>query len=187
MDMDTYLDLDMDMGVDSDMDMGVDSDLDEKVCNMLDRFGDSLLRMCFLYLRDAHLAEDAVQETFIKVIKNYDKFKGISDEKTWVMRIAINSCKNYLRSPWKKHVDGSAALENIPADEYETDERHDAVISEIMKLPAKYKDVILLYYYQEMKQKEIAAALKIPEATVSTRLARARSKLKVTLGGLFDE
>ena len=64
-------------------------------------YGNAVLRMCFLYLKDSHLAEDASQETFLKVYRNYAQFDGTAGEKTWVMRIAINVCKRQLRSPWR--------------------------------------------------------------------------------------
>ena len=67
---------------------------------LLDDWGDRLLRLCTLYLKDAHLAEDAVQETLIKAWRNADKFRGEGSELTWITRIAINVCKSYLRSPW---------------------------------------------------------------------------------------
>jgi len=158
------------------------------VNEVLSCYGDALLRMCFLYLKDVHLAEDAVQDTLVKICKNYDKFKGNSEVKTWVMRIAINVCKNYLRSSWWKRIDESAILEDIPVySNYETNVQDDAVIAEIMKLPPKYKDVIILYYYQEMKIRQISNVLKIPEATVSTRLSRAKNILKDKLGGWYYE
>lgn len=144
-------------------------------------YGDALLRMCFLYLKDIRLAEDAVQDTLIKVYKNHSQFEGYSSEKTWIMRIAINVCKNYLRSSWWRRIDASAILNNIPAVVSERSD--DALISEIMKLSSKYKEVILLYYYQDMKIREIAETLQIPEATVSVRLKRAREKLKTQLKG----
>mgnify|MGYP000154107337 CR=1 FL=1 len=63
-------------------------------------YGDAVLRMCFLYLKDYHLAEDAAQETFIKAMKHYDSFNRKSSEKTWLTRIAINCCKNIMRMNW---------------------------------------------------------------------------------------
>lgn len=135
--------------------------------------------MCFLYLKDAHLAEDAVQDTFIKAYNSYSQFKGKSSEKTWIMRIAINVCKNYLRNSWWKRVDESVVLDNIPTDESLI--KDDTLLLEVMKLSQKYKEVILLFYYQEMKIREIAEILKIPESTVSVRLKRAREKLKSNL------
>ena len=166
----------------------VDREMESVMSEVLNCYGDILLRTCFLYLKDRHLAEDALQDTLIKIYKNYDKFKGNSEIKTWVMRIAINVCKNYLRSSWWKRIDESAILENIPVySNYETNVQDDAVIAEIMKLSPKYRDVIILYYYQEMKIRQISDVLKIPEATVSTRLSRAKNILKNKLGEWYYE
>jgi RNA polymerase sigma-70 factor (ECF subfamily) len=64
---------------------------------LIDEYGNSLLRMCYLYFHDLQLAEDAVQDTYIKVYQNRDKFKGACSEKTWITGIAINVCKSHLR------------------------------------------------------------------------------------------
>lgn len=63
-------------------------------------YGDTIFRMCFLYLKDYQLAEDATQETFIKALTSYEKFEHNSSEKTWLIRIAINCCKNIMRTHW---------------------------------------------------------------------------------------
>lgn len=153
---------------------------------IVSEYGDSLLRMCYLYLKDVHLAQDAVQETFLKVHRHYGQFMGHSSEKTWIVRIAINVCKNYLRSYWLRRVDVMASLKSIPVAD--PDGYDDTLIAEIMKLPPRYKDVILLYYYQEMKIREIAEALGAPVSTVAVRLKRARERLKPALKGwYFDE
>lgn len=81
-----------------ELDHNEESELDLE--RVITEYGDSLLRMCFLYLKDIHLAEDAVQDTLIKAYLNYGKFRKDSSEKTWIVRIGINVCKNYLRSSW---------------------------------------------------------------------------------------
>lgn len=155
---------------------------------LVKEYGDSLFRMCFLYLKDLHMAEDAVQETFFKVYKSYMSFKGDCEEKTWITRISINVCKNYLRSSWWKRIDEAAVLENIPAGNTTDNLQDEALLLEIMKLSPKYKEVILLYYYQSMKIREITMVLNIPENTVSIRLMRAREILKKKLKGwYYDE
>lgn len=155
---------------------------------LIEEYGDSLLRMCFLYLKDTYLAEDAVQDTFIKIHKNYPKFKGDSQEKTWIMRIAINVCKNYLRSSWWKRIDETMILDNIPSSNSDDTLQDETLLLEIMKLSSKYKEVILLFYYQDMKIREIAEVLNTPEATISVRLKRAREILKMRLKGwYYDE
>lgn len=88
--------------------------------------------MCFLYLKDIRLAADAVQDTFVKVYTSYSQFEGKASEKTWIMRIAINVCKNYLRSSWWRRIDRSAILENIPAEVHDFED--DTLLYQIIKL-----------------------------------------------------
>ncbi|MFV0413086.1 MAG: sigma factor [Oscillospiraceae bacterium] len=83
---------------------------------MMDSYGNSLLRLCFMYLKDMPMAEDAVQETFFKVYKNYGKFDGGNGEKTWITRIAINVCKDMLRSAWNRRVNVVEQLNDIPCE-----------------------------------------------------------------------
>lgn len=142
-------------------------------------YGNALLRLCFFYLKDRMLAEDAVQDTFIKAYKSFFGFRGQSSLKTWLTRIAINVCKDYLKKSKIQIIDDERALMKIPcSDTTEFVSEKENVVLEIMKLAPKYKDVILLYYYQEFTIPEIAKILKMPTGTVSTRLKRGREKLK---------
>lgn len=158
-------------------------------------YGTSLLRMSFLYLKDLHLAEDVVQEAMLKAYFQYDSFRGQSSVKTWLTRIVINLCKDCRRSVWFQRVScvdiiaeavesGSSAG---PGDEVsgqvEKEYQHKALLAAIMRLPLKYREVILLYYYQGFSAKETACILAVPESTVSTRLRRAKAALKRNLGG----
>ena len=157
------------------------------VSRLLSLYGNDLLRVCFLYLRDYHLAEDALQDTFERAIRSYARFRGDCHEKTWLTRIAINVCKNQLRTPWhRKRVDDEAFLLQLPKSQDPVNDTDNSLVIAISKLAPKYKDVILLFYYEEMKLKEIAGFLHIPEATVSTRLARARLQLKATAKEWYD-
>ena len=164
-------------------------------------YGNAVLRMCFLYLKDSHLAEDASQETFLKVYRNYAQFDGTAGEKTWVMRTAINVCKDYLCSPNTEvtvalvgkyiqlhdaYISVVEALNEIPAAE-DSPHEDDTLLREIMNLKPKYKEVILLFYYQDMKISEIARVLDAPESTVSVRLKRAREQLKKRLEGWYAD
>lgn len=154
---------------------------------LLSLYGNDLLRVCFLYLRDYHLAEDALQDTFEKAIKSYARFRGQCEEKTWLTRIAINVCKNQLRAPWHRlRADDAAFLARLSVEQSPEGGSHEPLALAIARLAPKYKEVVLLFYYEEMKLKEIAAALHIPEATVSTRLARARTLLKETAKEWYD-
>jgi len=151
----------------------------DKITELFREHADSLLRMCFLYLKDSQLAEDAVQETFMSAYKSLAGFKSLSSEKTWLTRIAINTCKNIMRS--KSYREPATELsELIPdnSDDFGQRETTISVSGEISKLPIKYREVILLYYYREFKVAEIAKLLKIPQTTVDYRLRQAKALLK---------
>lgn len=154
----------------------------EELCNrLINEYGDSIFRICFLYLKDYYLAEDAAQETFISAVQAYNSFKSEASEKTWLTRIAINKCKNIMKTKWFRilRLDVSECYEL-------TDERDfaqelmtkDSVSSAIMKLDNKSREVILLYYYQELSIKEIAFITNKNENAVLQQLHRARNKLK---------
>ena len=146
----------------------------------------ALLRLCFAYLHDQTLAEDAVQETFLKAYKALPRFRGESSEKTWLMRIAVNTCKDISRSAWLRHTDRRRPPEDMPLASPPPNDEAEALARAIARLPRKYKAVILLYYYQDMGQEEVAQALKVTASTVSRRLARARDMLRDALEGGID-
>ena len=142
----------------------------------------SLKRLCYLYLHDQAMAEDAVQETFLKVYRSLKDFRGEASEKTYLTRIAINTCKDMLRSAWFHHVDRRVTPEELPSRR-ETDPAYREVAAAVMNLPRKLREVILLYYYRGLTMEEIAEVLEISQPAVSGRLKRAREKLKAELKG----
>ena len=161
---------------------------EETLERMMAQYGTALLRMAYLYLRDASLAEDAVQETFVKAYAHMDQFRGESTEKSWLMRIAINTCKDFRRTPWLRFVDRRTPLDELPEACGEWQEPDDTVLREVMRLPDRDKEVILLRYYQNLTIGEISNARNIPEPTVSSRLRRAKDKLHRKLERwYFDE
>ena len=116
-------------------------------------------------------------------MKNYHKFQHQSSEKTWLTRITINTCKDLLRTNWIKRVTTFSTWQEPQSDyeapfDIEKQEEYQELYQMIQKLPTKYKDVILLFYYKELSYEEISQILGIPEGTVRSRLARARTKLK---------
>lgn len=154
---------------------------------IVNEYGDALLRMCFLYLKDHAIAEDAVQETFLRAFRHQDGFRGESSVKTWITRIAINVCKDMLTDPWARHrSDGELPVEATPEPSFSSEDRY-VISGKIANLPPKYKEVILLHYYQELKLSEIAEILGESEATIKTRLKRARDMLRSELKGVFDD
>ena len=152
---------------------------------LVEQYQTPLRRMCFIMLRDEELAKDAVQETFLKVYKNIDVFRGECSEKTWLMRIAMNTCQDMRRSAWYRYVDRRIAVDALPQTATVEPPEESAVelTMEIMRLPRKFREIILLYFYQQMTTREIAEILRIPQSTVATRLKKAREKLRVSLEG----
>ena len=156
-----------------------DQVLERLVCE----YQSMLLRMCYLYLRDRTLSEDAVQETFMKAYRSLSSFRGDSSEKTWLMKIAINTCRDMRRSCWFRLIDPRFTPEMLPEASQPFLPQEEELVAEIMDLPRKLREVIILYYYQNLNVTEIADMLGIAQASVSGRLKRARDRLRVLLEG----
>ena len=154
---------------------------------IITRWERPLLRLCFAFLCDTALAEDAVQETFLKAWKSRDRFRGEAEEKTWLTRIAINTCKDMLKSSWAKHTDRSVTPDSLPEGSVPFDERDDTVTRAVMSLPPKLKEVTLLRFYQGLTLEEMASVLRVPRSTVNYRLKKAKSMLKGELEEWYDE
>lgn len=148
---------------------------------MVENYQTALKRMCCLYLRDKDLAEDAVQETFIKAWRSMDFFRGDSSEKTWLMKIAINTCRDINRSAYLRFVEKRFTPDDLPEHAAPTEEKDEELVQAILHLPLRLREVILLYYYQGMNTQEAAQALGIRQSSVSGRLKRAREKLRIDL------
>ena len=162
---------------------GPDSSREYLLTRLIDQHQAVLLQICYMYLHDRAMAEDAVQETFLKAYRSMAAFRGECSEKTWLTRIAINTCRDMRRSAWFRHTDRRLTPEDMapipvqPVEDYDAEELAQAIV----KLPAKYKEVILLYYYRDMTMKEIAKALDIAVSSVSGRLKQACSRLRKVL------
>ena len=154
---------------------------------MLTRWEKPILHLCFAYLGDTALAEDAVQETFFRAWKYYDRFRGEADEKTWLTRIAINHCKDQLKSAWFRNTDRSVSPDTLPEGSVPFTERDDTVTRAVMSLPPKLKEVTLLRWYQGMSLEEMVKVLRAPRSTVNYRLKKAKSMLKDELEEWYDE
>lgn len=165
-----------------------DSHAEQVFTELVDTYQTSLLRMCYLNLQDIGLAEDAVQETFIKAYRALSSFRNESNLKTWLMRIAINTCRDMQRGSWWKHMNRAVTLDQLNSTIPPVSDDVISLNMEIAQLPMKLREVVLLYYYQNMTTEEIADALRIAPSTVSSRLKKAREKLRLALKGVyFDE
>ena len=156
---------------------------EERIERMVALYQLPLLRLCILYLHDEELAKDAVQETFVKAYRNLDGFRAEASEKTWLTRIAVNTCKNVYRSGWFRHVDRSVTLDMIAEKFASPNEEDNALTEAIMRLPIKLREAALLCWLQGMTYEEAADALGISRQAVGSRLNRARRKLRFALEG----
>ncbi len=163
--------------------LGPSCNAEEKLGRLVSQYQRQLLHMCAMVLHDPAAAEDAVQETFLKAYRALPQFRGECSEKTWLMRIAMNVCRDMTRSAWFRHNDRRITPEELqlPAQQSLYDDQEEELEQAIMKLPRKYKDALLLYYYQDMTQEEVALALNASPSSISKRLKHAREKLRVLL------
>ena len=160
-----------------------DSRRDQTIERLITQHQTSLLRLCYVQLQDQALAKDAVQETFLKAYKGFDSFRGDSSEKTWLTRIAVNTCRDFQRGGWFKHTDRRVTPDMLPVGTVQPDTEDLDLSLAVMKLPRKMREAILLYYYQDMSTEEIAETLGIAQSSVSNRLRRGREKLRKLLEG----
>lgn len=150
-------------------------------------YGEELLRLAFIYVKNKQMAEDIVQDVLLKAFEKSDNFRGESNYKTYLFRMTINRSYDYLRSWHYKNLIFSLKLQGIVKSNLSTEalvikqsttrEIGDAVL----QLPIKYREVIVLHYYKELKIDEIAGILGCSSNTVKTRLKRGREKLKPIL------
>ena len=147
----------------------------------MEQYEESLLRMCFVYLGDAQLAEDAVQETFLKAYRSLSGFRGEASEKTWLLRIAINTCKDVRRGAWFRHVDRNVALDQLREPSAPDAAFDDSLNRAVMALKPRYRAAVLLCYYKGLTGQEAAQALGVSRATVMNRLRKAKEQIKKAL------
>ena len=157
----------------------------QRFAELAEAYQDDLLRVCFLYLQDQGMAEDAVQATFLKAYRALPQYREECSPKTWLTRIAVNTCRDMRRTAWFRYVRRNEMPEWAVSHGPDVSEESIAVSVEIARLPAKLKETVLLYYYQDMTVNEIAEALGISQSSVSGRLIRAREKLRAALKGVY--
>ncbi len=142
-------------------------------------YADAILRLSYTYLKNTHDAQDICQTVFVKLLTEPREFESREHERAYILRMAANACKDLLKSPWRRRTCGLEACAEVPAPEASDG----SLLAAVNALPPHYRAVIYLYYYEGYQAAEIGAILGVPTATVHTRLARGRAKLKELLGG----
>lgn len=143
-------------------------------------YADMLFRIALVHLGSRQDAEEATQDTFIKLIEKAPKFKDAEHQKAWLIRVITNHCKTLLGRGWRKREVKLESAEPIAADSPEDW----ALLQLVMAMPMKYKTVIHLYYYEDYPIQEISKILQISQSAVKMRLQRGRQLLKLELEGV---
>jgi RNA polymerase sigma-70 factor (ECF subfamily) len=151
---------------------------------LYEKYATDVLRVSYFYLGDRQRAEDVCQDVFVRLITNAPELEE-GREKAWLLKVALNRCRDLWRGAWiKRVVLGSPVFELIPApDEFSRREDEEQVMRAVNALPADFKEVVLLHYYQGFGIEEISEMLNVPMGTVSSRLSRARKKMEAQLKG----
>ena len=148
----------------------------------IEQHGEQLLRLAYTYVRDHQVAEDVVQDVLLKAYERQQQFEGRAAYKTYLMRMTINRSLDYLRSWHYRQLIVTEKITNwmkVPA--VSPPEQDTALGQAILQLPIKYREVIVLYYYEDLRLEHIATLLQLPISTVKTRMQRAKKRLKVLL------
>lgn len=156
----------------------------------IEHYRDTVFRVAFTYLRNVADADDVAQDVFVKLLRTArdvtpdqgrtTKATAFSNEehlRRWLIRVTINECKSLFRRPWRRTED----IENYTGTLAMPTQEHSDLFVSVMKLPERYRVPLVLYYYLGFTTNEIASLIKVPGATVRTRLARGRAQLKAIL------
>lgn len=154
------------------------------ISDLLDKYGDMVLRIAYTYLKNRADAEDIVQDVFLRIIDKKPSFNDENHEKSWLIRATINMCKNKVNMFWNKN---KCSIDDVQefavSDKYNTDT---SVFQAVMALGEKYRVVVYMYYYEGYSTPEIANVIGKNETTIRSLLHRARNKLKNMLKEDYD-
>ena len=157
---------------------------DNSFIEIMERYSDMVLRICYVFLRNQADAEDACQNVFLKLCTSAPVLCEKEQLKAWLITVARNECRNLLHSFWRRRVSCY-----YPVDPPSRDRQKRGVIAAVLQLPLKYRDILYFHYYEGYPVKELAKLLHMKEPTVKTRLMRGRKLLKEALqkGGFVYE
>jgi RNA polymerase sigma-70 factor (ECF subfamily) len=149
---------------------------------IVQRWQRRLINLAWRFCRDRSTAEDMAQEAFVRAFRALHTFRGESAFSTWMMTVAMNSYRSWLRDqgpmPAQVDLERTVARERDALASLEQEERASAVRNMVRTLPPRYREAIVLYYFEEMNLAETARILGIAEGTLKARLHRGRALLK---------
>lgn len=152
---------------------------------LIEEYAEQIKRLAYTYVKYWSTAEDIMQEVYIKCYQKLETFRGESSYKTWLYKIAINKSKDYLKSKWYKNIFPSeniydSILKTTDSPELQLMENQEniAFLKLVMDLPSIYREVIILFYYEQLKISEIHEVTGVNQETLKTRLRRAKKILR---------
>lgn len=154
-----------------------------KIEKVIVEHGDYLLRIAYLYVKNRATAEDIVQDVFIAFYQKQEQYRGDASLKTYLVKMTVNRSHDYLRSWTHKRIvlfekiTGKGTSHTPERTMVEKVEKQE-LVEALFTLSVAYREVLILYYFDEMSSVEIARLLECPESTVRTRLKRARKQLE---------
>ena len=155
---------------------------EEAYRQLIEEYGNKLLRTCYLILNDREEAEDVVQETFIKVFNKIDTFKEKSGLYTWIYAIALNLSRDRMRTKQDmlELKDEWIGIDDVESH-VEINIDREQLRKEIFEMNSLYREVLVLFYFEELSIKEISNLLNEKEGTIKSKLSRGRNMLKESL------
>ena len=150
----------------------------------VERYQDTVYRVALHVLASPQDADDAVQEVFLRLYTAQKSFQSEEHLRRWLLRVTVNYCRDVLRSPWRKR---RTSLDELPPQPVFQKPEQKALYQSVMTLPENYRIVLVLFYYEELSVREIGALLNLETSAVTTRLSRARAKLKEQLGEVWQD
>ncbi len=152
---------------------------EEQFAKWMHLYEHDVLRACLIFLGDRGLAEDALQDTFLKVWRHMDGYEGRNQAsvRTWILSIAVNTCRDQRKSAWfrRRREEAPVDAADVPSPGAPQEARE--MYIDVQRLPDKYKEAVVLHHYHQLTKKETAEMLHISRAALDRRLNKAYAAL----------
>ena len=157
---------------------------EEEAGRAIEQYADMVRRICMIHLKNYEDAEDIFQTVFLKYVLRSEPFDSPEHEKAWIIRGTVNACRDLVKSFFRSR---TVSLDQLIEKPQDMPEDHSDILEAVLELPARFRDVVYLHYYEGYTAPEIGRILKKNPNTVYTLLARARQLLKTKLEGVIDD
>ena len=157
---------------------------EEEAGRAVEQYADLVRRICMIHLKNYEDSEDIFQTVFLKYVLRSEPFDSQEHEKAWIIRVTVNACRDLLKSFFRSR---TVSLDQLIERPQDMPEDHSDILEAVLELPARFRDVVYLHYYEGYTAPEIGRILKKNPNTVYTLLPRARQPLKTKLEGVIDD